>query len=121
MTRATREGKAALEDTRRMYEERMEAARADSATRIHAAEERARTADLERQRAEASRQAAHKELTRLQVDDVCCGLGASPFFGFVREEGARNREREIILLREGVASSGVVPINCCSESVRNLQ
>lgn len=50
-----------------MYEERVEASDADRDARVKAAEERARAPDHERQRAEASRQAASKELARLQV------------------------------------------------------
>lgn len=67
VSRATREAATALEETRRMYEERVEASHADRDARVKAAEERARAAEHERQRAEAARQAASKELARLQV------------------------------------------------------
>lgn len=67
VARATREAATSLEETRRMYEERVEASHADRDARVKAAEERARAADHERQRAEAARQAASKELARLQV------------------------------------------------------
>lgn len=67
VARATREAAAALEETRRMYEERVEAAHADRDARVKATEERARASEHERQRAEAARQAASKELARLQV------------------------------------------------------
>eukprot|EP00752_Nemacystus_decipiens_P006959 g6244.t1 len=67
VSRATREAATALEETRRMYEERVEASHADRDARVRAAEERARAAEHERQRAEAARQAASKELARLQV------------------------------------------------------
>lgn len=67
VARATREAATALEETRRMYEERVEASHADRDARVRAAEERARAAEHERQRAEAARQAASKELARLQV------------------------------------------------------
>ncbi|CAB1110768.1 unnamed protein product [Ectocarpus sp. CCAP 1310/34] len=67
VTRATRDGATALEETRRMYEERVEASQADRDARVKSAEERARAAEHERQRAEAARQAASKELARLQV------------------------------------------------------
>lgn len=67
VARATRDGATALEELRRMYEERVEASQADRDARVKAAEERARAAEHERQRAEATRQAASKELARLQV------------------------------------------------------
>ncbi|CAM9816556.1 unnamed protein product [Pylaiella littoralis] len=67
VARAARDGATALEETRRMYEERVEASRADRDARVKAAEERARAAEHERQRAEAARQAASKELARLEV------------------------------------------------------
>ncbi|CBN77933.1 Hypothetical leucine rich repeat protein [Ectocarpus siliculosus] len=67
VARATRDGATALEETRRMYEERVEASQADRDARVKSAEERARAAEHERQRAEAVRQAASKELARLQV------------------------------------------------------
>ncbi|CAM9542158.1 unnamed protein product, partial [Scytosiphon promiscuus] len=67
VARATRDGATALEDTRRMYEERVEASQADRDARVKAAEERSRAAEHERQRAEAARQATSKELARLQV------------------------------------------------------
>lgn len=70
VTRATREAATALEETRRMYEERVEASHADRDARVKAAEERARVAEHERQRAEAARQAASKELARLQVRPI---------------------------------------------------
>lgn len=67
VARATRDGATALEETRRMYEERVEASQADRDARVKSAEERARAAEHERQRTEAARQAASKELARLQV------------------------------------------------------
>lgn len=67
VAKATREAATALEETRRMYEERVEASHADRDARVKAAEERARAAEHERQRAEAARLAASKELARLQV------------------------------------------------------
>lgn len=67
VARVTREGATALEETRRMYEDRAEASRMDCDARAKAAEDRARAVEHERQRAEAARQAASKELARLQV------------------------------------------------------
>ena len=65
--RATRDGARALEDTRRMYQERLEACKLDNDARVKAAEDRARQTEHERQRTETARQAANKELARLQV------------------------------------------------------
>ena len=65
--RAARESTAALEDTRRMYEEQLESTRLDSDTRVRAAEDRVRAAEHQIHRAEASRQASQKEIARLQV------------------------------------------------------
>lgn len=67
VARATRDGASALDDTRRMYEERLESCKSDCEARARAAEDRARAVEHERQRAEAARQAASKELARLQV------------------------------------------------------
>lgn len=67
LARATRDGVTALEETRRMYEERLDASKVDCDARARAAEDRARTVEHERQRAETARQAANKELARLQV------------------------------------------------------
>lgn len=67
MARAVRDGATALDETRRMYEERTEATKADCDARACAAEDRSRVVEHERQRAEAARQAAHKELARLQA------------------------------------------------------
>lgn len=79
VARATREAATTLEETRRMYEERVEASQADRDARVKAAEERASAAQHERQRAEAARQAASKELARLQVtrDAAACGAQAN--------------------------------------------
>lgn len=73
VARATRDGATALEETRRMYEERVEASKMDCDARARAAEDRARAADHERQRVEAARQAANKELARTQAGG--CGIG----------------------------------------------
>lgn len=67
VARVTREGATALEETRRMYEERVETSKMDCDTRARAAEDRVRVVEHERQRAETGRQAANKELARLQV------------------------------------------------------
>lgn len=67
VARATREGATALGETRRMYEDRVEASKMDCDARARAAEDRARAVEHERQRAEAARQATSKELARLQV------------------------------------------------------
>lgn len=65
--RATRDGVKALEETRRMYEERLDACKLDNDARVKAVEDRARQSDHERQRTERARQEANKELVRLQV------------------------------------------------------
>ena len=70
VARVTREGATALEETRRMYEERVETSKMDCDARARAAEDRARAVEHERQRAETGRQAANKELARMQVVPV---------------------------------------------------
>lgn len=67
MARAARDGVTTLDETRRMYEERVEAIKLECEARMRAAEDRSRAVEHERQRAEMSRQATCKELTRLQV------------------------------------------------------
>lgn len=72
--RATRDGATALEETRRMYEERLEGSKLDCDARARAAEDRSRQTEHDRQRAETARQAATRELARLQVCGYSCGI-----------------------------------------------
>ncbi|CAM9785156.1 unnamed protein product [Chrysoparadoxa australica] len=65
--KATADSKQALDETRRVWEERIEAVTQDYEARLSSAAERVKTAEHDRNRSEAAKQASARELARLQL------------------------------------------------------
>jgi chromosome segregation ATPase len=66
-SKAASSARNSAEETRRMYEDRIESIKRDADQRAQGAVDRAKAAEYDAQRAEAARQASLKELSRVQV------------------------------------------------------